>query len=62
MEQKNNIDMRLISMKEACRRLGIGSWAMYQQIQYRNLKTVKIGKRRLVSIRSLNEFIDSMEQ
>jgi len=55
-------DMYLLSIPEACKRLGIGHWAIYQQIQNRNLKTVKIGKRRLVSTRSLNEFIESMEQ
>ena len=55
-------DMRLISIPEACKRLGIGHWAVYQQINKRALKTVKIGKRRLVSVKSLNEFIASLEQ
>jgi len=55
-------DTRLISIPEACKWLGIGHWAVYQQINKRALKTVKIGKRRLVSIRALNEFVASMEQ
>jgi excisionase family DNA binding protein len=58
----NDKDMRLISIPEACERLGIGHWAVYQQINRRALKTVKIGKRRLVSVRALNEFISSLEQ
>jgi excisionase family DNA binding protein len=62
MEQNNDNDMRLISLPEACKRLGIGSWAMYQQINKKTLKTVKIGGRRLVCIKSLNEFIVAMER
>ena len=64
MEQntiKNN-DIRLISIKEVCKRLGVGHWAVYQQINKKALKSVKIGKRRLVSVNSLNEFIASQEQ
>jgi len=64
MEQntiKDN-DMRLISIPEVCKRLGIGHWAVYQQINKRVLKTVKIGGRRLISVRALNDFITSLEQ
>jgi excisionase family DNA binding protein len=62
MKPNNHNDTRLISILEACKWLGISSWALYQQINKRNLKTVKIGGRRLVSIKSLNEFIESMEK
>jgi excisionase family DNA binding protein len=63
MEQKiSDTDMRLISIPEASKRLGIGVWAVYQQIQKRNLKTVKIGGRRLVSTKTLDEFITAMEK
>ena len=55
-------DMRLISIPEACKRLGIGHWSVYQQINKNALKTVKIGKRRLISVNALNEFITSLEQ
>ena len=63
MEQNtaNDTNMRLISIPEACKRLGIGHWNIYRQISKKALKTVKIGKRRLVSIRALNEFITSLE-
>jgi excisionase family DNA binding protein len=54
-------DLQLLSMTEARTRLGISSWAIYQQINKRALKTVKIGGRRLVSVRALNEFIESKE-
>lgn len=55
-------DMRLISIPEASKRLGIGIWAVYRQINKRALKTVKIGGRRLVSVKALDEFINSLEQ
>ncbi|MDR1629491.1 MAG: helix-turn-helix domain-containing protein [Oscillospiraceae bacterium] len=64
MEQNigEDSDMRLISIPEACKRLGIGHWAVYQQINKKALKTVKIGKRRLIRVKTLNEFIESLEQ
>jgi len=63
MEQKTlDNETRLLSVKEACARLGIGHWAVYQQINKRTLKTVKIGRRRLISTRAIDEFITSMER
>jgi excisionase family DNA binding protein len=54
--------LRLLSIPEVCKRLGIGHWAVYQQINKRALKTVKIGKRRLVSTKALEDFITSLEK
>ena len=64
MEQRNIKDdeLRLMSIPEVCERLGIGNWMVYQQIRKNTLKTVKIGRRRLVSARALNDFIDLMER
>ena len=63
MEQKSKkADVCLLSVKEACKRLGIGHWAVYQQIHKHNLKSVKIGKRRLISTRAIEEFIVNQEQ
>lgn len=55
-------DIRLLSIPEASKRLGIGVWAVYQQINNGALKTVKIGGRRLVSVKTLGDFIKAMEQ
>jgi excisionase family DNA binding protein len=65
--EKNSLNikdepMQLLSISEVCQGLGIGHWAVYQQINNRALKTVKIGKRRLVSVEFLQNFIKSMEQ
>ena len=63
MEQNiKDTDVRLMSMSEVCERLGISLWAVNQQIEKRTLKSVRIGKRRMVSTRALNEFITTMEQ
>ena len=64
MDKDNILDseMCLISIPEASKRLGIGNWAVYQQINKGALKTVKIGGRRLVSVKTLNEFITSSER
>jgi excisionase family DNA binding protein len=64
MEQDitKDTDMQLIGIPEACKRLGIGHWSVYQQINKKALRTVKIGKRRLVSVKALNDFIASREQ
>ena len=56
------MNMRLIRVPEASKRLGIGSWMVYQLIRQGDLKTVKLGKRRLINTRALDEFINSMEQ
>ena len=63
MEKINlNNETRLLSIKETCERLGIGHWALYQQINQNTLKTVKIGKRRLISTNAINEFIENLEK
>jgi len=61
-QENNNSETRLLSVKEACARLGIGHWAVYQLIHQHALKTLKIGKRRLISTNAIDEFIKSQEQ
>jgi excisionase family DNA binding protein len=63
MKQKimDDTDLRLYNISNACKLLNIGHDSIYKQIRRRNLKTVKIGRRRLVSNRAINEFINSME-
>ncbi len=65
MEQSNNNiknEVRLLSVKEAGSRLGIGHWTVYQLIHQHALKTVKIGKRQLISSRAIDEFITGQER
>ena len=55
-------ELRLISLQEACERLGIGHWSIYQLINKNHIKTVKIGARRLISLKALNAFIRELEE
>ncbi len=58
----NEADVRLLSIPEVCKRLGVTHWSVYQQIHKKALKTIRIGKRRLVSLKALNDFITEQEQ
>lgn len=50
--------IRLCSIPETCALLGVSRWQIYQLINRRELKTVKIGRRRLVPLLELHDFID----
>jgi len=52
-------ETRLLNLTEVCKRLSIGHCGVYNLINKRALKTVKIGRRRLVSMQALKEFIES---
>lgn len=51
----------LLSLEEACRRLGIGRTTLYQQMKEGKLAYVKIGRRRLVSVKAIERFIEQHE-
>lgn len=48
---------RLLAIKQAIYELGIGRTGIYELIKDGKLKTVTIGRRRLVRIESIEEFI-----
>lgn len=52
----------LISMKEAAHRLDVSIDTLYRLIGYNKLRTIKIGKRRLVTPWALQEYLDTQEQ
>ncbi len=51
---------RLLGVDEAAGLLGIGRSALYDEIRSGRLKTIKVGRRRLVSDTALREFIAGM--
>ena len=53
--------LKLISIDEACEYLGLGRWSVYKLINQNKLKSVKIGKRRLVPMSAIRAFIKSLE-
>jgi excisionase family DNA binding protein len=50
---------RLVSVREAATILGIGQTKTYELITDRQLKTMTIGARRLVTLESIDALIDS---
>lgn len=46
---------RLLSIPDAAQRLGIGRSLLYQEIAAGNLRTVKVGRRRLVPAAALRD-------
>lgn len=54
--------LELLTVKEACERLRISPWSFYQLVQRREIKTVKIGRRRLVTVAALEAFIEQRSE
>ena len=52
---------KLVSVDEACKYLGLGRWSVYKLINQNKLKSVKIGKRRLVPMGAIRAFIEKLE-
>ena len=53
--------LQLLGIHEVCRRLGIGRTALYEIIKNKQIRTVSIGKRRLVPVQALRDFITRLE-
>jgi excisionase family DNA binding protein len=53
---------RLFAIKQAIFELGIGRTAIYELIKNGKLKTVMLGRRRLVPLESIEEFIASLSK
>ncbi|MDL2327868.1 helix-turn-helix domain-containing protein [Ruminococcaceae bacterium OttesenSCG-928-A11] len=54
-------DLTLLGLDQVKEYLGIGHGHLYKLINSNKLRTVKIGARRLVSVKSLREFITQLE-
>ncbi|GII67355.1 hypothetical protein Skr01_74400 [Sphaerisporangium krabiense] len=55
------MDDLVLTLDEAAERLRISRWILYTLIHSNQLKTIKIGRRRLVPVDSLVECIDSLK-
>jgi excisionase family DNA binding protein len=51
----------LLSLAETRRRLGIGRTTLYRQMKEGKLVYVKIGRRRLISVKAIEQFIEQSE-
>jgi excisionase family DNA binding protein len=54
-------EMRLLSLVEVREILNLGKYSLARLIESNRLRTVKIGHRRLVSMRALREYLDELE-
>ena len=56
------LNLRLLNIDQVCEALNMGRVKVYELINRKRLKSVTIGKRRLVSIRALNDFVNHLEE
>ena len=60
--QQKSDEPAMLSVPEACKRLGFSEWMLYQQINTGKLASVKVGSRRLIPLRAITEFIQNLEE
>ena len=60
--QSGNNSTELLTVKETCERLRISPWSFYRLVQRREIKTITIGRRRLVTTAALEEFIQQRSE
>ena len=58
----DNEELKLLSIDQTCECLGLGRWSIYKLIREQRLKTVQIGKRRLVTQGAIRAFIARLEE
>ena len=56
-----NEHLKLLNINQACERPNLGRWSVYKLINQNRLKTVKVGKRRLVTMSAIRAFIENLE-
>ena len=54
------IEERLLTVPEACAKLRVSRWTLNRLMQSRQLRTIKIGSRRLVPASAIRKFIDQL--
>lgn len=59
--ESESANSRMLTVTEACERLRISKWMLYRLIRKQELKTIKIGNRRLISLRSIGRFVEQRE-
>jgi excisionase family DNA binding protein len=51
----------LLTVPEAAQRLRVSKWMLYNLIRSRQLRTVKIGSRRLVRVSAITAYLAALE-
>ena len=60
--QREVADGYLLTIDEAAERLRVSRWSVYNLIRGHQLRTVKIGRRRLVTPAALTECVEQLAQ
>lgn len=55
------MDDLVITVDEAAKKLRISRWTLYTLIRSNRLKTIKIGRRRLIPVDALAECVDNLK-
>lgn len=61
-KQGDQAGTAMLSVREACKQLGISKWTLYELIRNGQLASVKIGSRRLIPLRAITKFIEELEK
>ncbi|MCL2164841.1 MAG: helix-turn-helix domain-containing protein [Oscillospiraceae bacterium] len=62
MEKEHNTDeITLLNMKQVMAYLNVSQWVYYKLVNSRQLPTVSLGSRRLVRLKSLKDYLNSVE-
>lgn len=50
----------LLTVREACDRLRISHWSLYQLIRSRRIETIRIGRRRFVTAHAIQTLLEQL--
>jgi excisionase family DNA binding protein len=56
------VDITLFTVDEAAARLRVSRWSVYNLIRSGQLRTIKIGRRRLVPLDALSECLERLKE
>ena len=51
------VERRTLTIKETAASLGISDWMVYEMVKRGELKTIRVGKRILVPVSALDQFV-----
>ena len=54
-------DEVLLSIPEAARRLSVGMTVMYELVRTKKVASIKLGRRRLIHVKSLDAFVEEIK-
>lgn len=60
IDQTVNVDPLAVTPKDACRILGVGRTTLYEEMKANRVKAVKAGRRTLVLVESLREWLGTL--